>query len=52
MEPVWMTLGQSAGVAAALAVKGGLAVQDVRYQRLRPKLLDLGIKLTRPDEGR
>ena len=52
MEPVWMTLGQSAGVAAALAVKGGLAVQDVLYQRLRPTLLDLGVTLTRPDEGR
>jgi hypothetical protein len=48
MEPVWMTLGQSAGLAAAMAVKENLAVQDVDYGRLRTRLLDLRIKLQPP----
>lgn len=38
MEPVWMILGESAGVAAAMAVKSGSAVQDVPYAELLPKL--------------
>ena len=45
MEPVWMILGESAGVAAALAVKGRLAVQKIDQHRLRSKLLSLGQKL-------
>ena len=35
MEPVWMMLGESAGVAASMAVKGKLGVQQVEYRRLR-----------------
>lgn len=42
MEPVFMILGQSAGAAAALAIDGGLAVQDVDYARLRAILLKEG----------
>ena len=38
MEPVFMVLGQSAATAAALAVDGDLAVQDVPYDRLRERL--------------
>ena len=34
MEPVFFALGQVAGAAAALAVDGGSAVQDVPYERL------------------
>ncbi len=45
MEPVWMILGESAGVAAALAVEDNIAVQDVPYAKLRPRLLKLGQKL-------
>lgn len=48
MEPVWMTLGESAGVAAALALKARLTVQEVDYRQLRTKLLDLKLKLDRP----
>lgn len=48
MEPVWMILGESAGVAAAMCVKGGMAVQAVAYSDLRPKLIALGQKLERP----
>jgi len=39
MEPVFMILGQSAATAAVLAIDGGLAVQDVPYEKLREQLL-------------
>jgi hypothetical protein len=39
MEPVFMVLGQSAATAAALALDGGLDVQDVPYATLRERLL-------------
>jgi hypothetical protein len=52
MEPVWMILGESAGVAAALAVDAGIPVQDVSYQKLRPKLDELGQKLVRGGDGK
>jgi len=39
MEPVFMILGQSAATAAALAIDGDLAVQDVPYAALRARLL-------------
>lgn len=48
MEPVWMILGESAGVAAALTVKTGDAVQDLAYPELRPKLLALNQRLDPP----
>ncbi|MEM7373410.1 MAG: FAD-dependent oxidoreductase [Bacteroidota bacterium] len=39
MEPVFMVLGQSAATAASLAIDGGISVQEVDYQQLRPVLL-------------
>jgi hypothetical protein len=39
VEPTWMTIGQSAGVAAALAAKEGVTVQSLDYGRLRARLL-------------
>jgi len=47
MEPVFMILGQSAATAAALAIDGNLAVQDVPYDRLRERLLSDGQVLHR-----
>lgn len=41
MEPVWMILGESAGVAASVSVKLGIPVQEVEYKPLRQKLLEL-----------
>ncbi len=40
MEPVFMVLGQSAAVAASLAIEKGVAVQQVPYSDLRKVLLD------------
>lgn len=45
MEPVWMILGESAGVAAAIAVADDIAVQNVPYDELRSKILELSQKL-------
>jgi hypothetical protein len=39
MEPVYMILGQSSGIAAAMAVDNDVAVQDVPYPALRKRLL-------------
>lgn len=38
MEPVFMILGQSAGMAASLAIEGGRPVQEVPYLKLRKAL--------------
>lgn len=48
MEPVWMVLGESAGIAASMAVSRGAPVQDVAYQELRRKLLERKQILERP----
>jgi hypothetical protein len=39
VEPTWMILGQSAGIAAALSAKQGLDVQKLPYPALRERLL-------------
>jgi hypothetical protein len=38
VEPIWMILGQSAGIAAALAADKVVAVQDLPYPLLRQRL--------------
>lgn len=47
MEPVWMILGESAGVAAAMAVTEKLPVQQVSYAAMKEKLVALKQKLER-----
>ncbi len=42
MEPVFMILGQSAAVAAVLAIDHRIAVQEVDYNELKNKLLAKG----------
>ncbi|WP_439481373.1 FAD-dependent oxidoreductase [Cyclobacterium plantarum] len=39
MEPVFMVLGQSAAIAAALSIDQGIAVQDLSYEPLKAALL-------------
>ena len=42
VEPTWMILGQSAGIAAALAADQKVFVQDLPYPKLRARLLAQG----------
>jgi hypothetical protein len=42
MEPVFMILAQSAVIAADLCLENDLAVQDLKYETLRPALLAAG----------
>ena len=42
MEPVFFALGQVAGTAAVQAIVEGVAVQDVRYEALRDRLVSDG----------
>ena len=42
MEPVFMTLAESAAAAASVAIEENLAVQDVPYKALRPHLEETG----------
>ena len=39
VEPTWMILGQSAGIAAALSARDKIAVQKLPYPALRQRLL-------------
>lgn len=39
LEPIWMSLGQAAGHAAAMAVQQGQPVQDVAVKALQTKLI-------------
>jgi hypothetical protein len=39
MEPVFMVLGQSSAIAAAIAIDDNVAIQKVEYAKLREKLL-------------
>ena len=52
MEPVFFSLGQAAGAAAAMAVAGECAVQDVDYARLRAGLTAPQQKVEMPRKER
>jgi len=42
MEPVFMILGQSAALAAKMAIDNDQAVQDVPYEALKEKMMERG----------
>jgi hypothetical protein len=46
MEPVFMILGQSAAVAACMAIDESIAVQEVKYEKLKNLLTEKGQVLT------
>jgi hypothetical protein len=48
MEPVFMVLGESAALAADLALREEVSVQRVPYARLRDRLLEARQVLERP----
>jgi hypothetical protein len=45
-----MTIGHSAGIAAALAAKEGQAVQELNYPQLRERILAQKQTLDLPEE--
>jgi hypothetical protein len=49
LEPTWMILGEASGVAASLALGGGLDVQDVPVPALQSLLRAQGAYVTRGD---
>ncbi len=53
IEGTWMIIGQSAGIAAALAAKQNASVQELDYQKLRERLLaqKTGIRIARIARG-
>jgi hypothetical protein len=52
IEATWMLIGQSAGIAAALAKNNDVAVQDLPYEMLKPRLEEQGQVLDLPAEFR
>lgn len=50
VEPTWMIIGQSAGIAAAIAMKNNIAVQNVSYEKLRGRLLAQKQELVIPSD--
>lgn len=49
VEPTWMILGQSAGIAAALSAREECAVQELPYAKLRERLIAQGQVLQLPE---
>jgi hypothetical protein len=49
VEPTWMILGQSAGIAAALAAREDTPVQSLEYPKLRERLLAQNQVLALPE---
>jgi hypothetical protein len=45
MEPVFMIPGQSAAMAASLAIDNGQVIQDLSYDLLKSRLLERGQEL-------
>lgn len=48
LEPQWMIMGQSSGIAAAQALKAGQAVQDIDIAQLQARLREVGQLLDIP----
>jgi hypothetical protein len=52
MEPVFMILGESSGIAASLAIRDDIALQYLPYEKLNDALLKAGQILTLPPRPR
>jgi hypothetical protein len=52
VEPTWMVLGQSAGIAASMSAKEDVAVQKLPYEKLRDRLLAHGQILKLPAQAK
>jgi hypothetical protein len=49
MEPVFMVLGQSAGIAAVISIRDRLPVQNIPYQEFEKILLSSRAFIHLPD---
>lgn len=49
LEPTWMHLGEVSGMAASIAVRDGVDVQDVEIRKLQKWISKAGIPLELPD---
>ncbi|MFW5756314.1 MAG: FAD-dependent oxidoreductase, partial [Tangfeifania sp.] len=45
LEPTWMHLGEVSGIAASLAIKNKVGVQDLNIPELQQKIKEAGIPL-------
>lgn len=52
VEPTWMVLGQSSGIAAALAARADVPAQKLPYDQLKPRLLAAKQHLDLPAVGK
>lgn len=52
VEPTWMVLGQSSGIAAALIARQDVAAHKLPYEQLKPRLQAGKVVLTLPDLSR
>ncbi|MBT8045390.1 MAG: FAD-dependent oxidoreductase [Verrucomicrobiae bacterium] len=48
LEPTWMHLGEVSGIAASLAIRDKVNVQDVDVRKLQKKILQAGMPLKLP----
>ena len=51
LEPTWMHLGEASGMAASLAIKNNITVQDVNVETLQGMIKKQGIPLEVPDQN-
>ena len=49
LEPTWMNLGEAAGIAAAMAAKTDITVQEVDIEHLQLRVREAGIPLEHPE---
>ncbi len=49
LEPTWMNLGEAAGIAAAMAAKSNITVQEVDIEHLQQQVREAGIPLEHPE---
>jgi len=45
MDPTWMAMGQSAGIAAAMAAKGGITPRELPLEQLQKQVVGQNLKI-------
>lgn len=52
LEPTWMHLGEVSGMAAAIAIRDGVDIQDIAIPELQEEIAKAGIPLELPATGK